>query len=578
MKKTLLLLAVTMMASVGFSQVIFYVEAPSPNEGNYDFSYAQASSGWGVVDLTDPANSVTDTLVLVDDGTVGDSLGCSPLINGVDVNDKIAVLYRGDCQFGLKAFNCQNAGARAVVIINNVAGAPISMGGGTDGPNVTIPVVMITDVDGALLRAEIDAGNTTAFIGNKANFYGNDLGFYPNNVMRSRQFGNVQDLSQDASEFDVEVGAWVFNYGSLDQTGITLTANITRDGNNIYSQTSAPVDIVSGDSAYVSLTTYSETSYTNGYYSLTYDVSSGANEEFAQDNMVVTHFTVSDGGYSYGALDSTTMMPVSTGGSRLGGNPAPTSFTACITFSDPNASRMGAEGITFTAVTNADDSLTDKYIEVKAYEWNDVWTDVNDAAFTDLVEVASGEYTYTSDLQDEAVYAPFVTPFAFTDDQWYLFCVTSYDEPVFIGYDNDIDYELNSKTYKMPMFPVGETMPTQAAFGGGTGEGSFTTQAPAIMVNMIPSLGIGIEENEEVEITAYPNPAKEMLNIPVEGLGNGELKIFDLAGKMVYSQNVNANNGNMISIDMDNLTNGSYIFSIDFESGKKSTFNVVVSK
>ena len=30
-------------------------------------------------------------------------------------------------------------------------------------------------------------------------------------------------------------------------------------------------------------------------------------------------------------------------------------------------------------------------------------------------------------------------------------------------------YKLNSTTYKTPMFPVGEAIPTQPAFGGGSG-------------------------------------------------------------------------------------------------------------
>jgi hypothetical protein len=55
------------------------------------------------------------------DATAADSLACNAVTS--DVNGKIAVLYRGDCQFGVKAKNAQDAGAIAVIIINNVPGA-----------------------------------------------------------------------------------------------------------------------------------------------------------------------------------------------------------------------------------------------------------------------------------------------------------------------------------------------------------------------------------------------------------------------------------------------------------------------
>ena len=70
--------------------------------------------------------------------------GCNPLINGVDVTGKIAVIYRNTCEFGTKALNAQNAGAVGVIIINRDPEV-IEMGGGADGGSVTIPVVMLSD-------------------------------------------------------------------------------------------------------------------------------------------------------------------------------------------------------------------------------------------------------------------------------------------------------------------------------------------------------------------------------------------------------------------------------------------------
>ena len=51
------------------------------------------------------------TAVLVDDGTAADSLGCGVLVNNAAISGNIAVVYRGTCEFGVKALNAQNAGA-----------------------------------------------------------------------------------------------------------------------------------------------------------------------------------------------------------------------------------------------------------------------------------------------------------------------------------------------------------------------------------------------------------------------------------------------------------------------------------
>ena len=128
MKKLLLLVNVTLFSFLGFSQVTFYVDPPSGNSGDYVNTYADVAGGdWGVTDLNDPANAVLGTLALGHD-----SLACETLINPLDIAGKIAVVYRGDCEFGAKAFNAQEAGAIAVVIINHT-GDPVEMGGGVDG-------------------------------------------------------------------------------------------------------------------------------------------------------------------------------------------------------------------------------------------------------------------------------------------------------------------------------------------------------------------------------------------------------------------------------------------------------------
>lgn len=99
-------------------------------------------------------------MVLVDDGTADSELGCDPLVNGASINGNIAVAVRGSCAFSVKAFNAQNAGATALIIINDVTQSPNVLGAGANAANVNIPVLMVSQAAGADLLAALNAGQT----------------------------------------------------------------------------------------------------------------------------------------------------------------------------------------------------------------------------------------------------------------------------------------------------------------------------------------------------------------------------------------------------------------------------------
>jgi hypothetical protein len=65
-----------------------------------------------------------DLMPIVDTSAAGPE--CNPLsaANALAVNNNIALIDRGVCGFTVKVKNAQNAGAKAVVIANNIAGSP----------------------------------------------------------------------------------------------------------------------------------------------------------------------------------------------------------------------------------------------------------------------------------------------------------------------------------------------------------------------------------------------------------------------------------------------------------------------
>ncbi len=79
--------------------------------------------------------------------------GCTALTNAPAIIGRIALVDRGTCRFVIKAKNAQDAGAIALVIVDNVADtSPPALGG--DDPSITIPVISLTKSDGDALRAQ----------------------------------------------------------------------------------------------------------------------------------------------------------------------------------------------------------------------------------------------------------------------------------------------------------------------------------------------------------------------------------------------------------------------------------------
>jgi hypothetical protein len=569
MKKLLLTFGLVGMFSATQAQIIFAVEAPASIAGGYDFNLS--SNGWAFPNMSLASNAVLDTVELALDATAADSLACNAIVS--NVTGKIAILHRGACEFGVKALNAQNAGAVAVIIINNIPGAPVAMGAGASGANVTIPAIMISQADGATLIARIEAGDdVVAFIGSKTGYYPNDLGFYSRHTLKAESSAIPSAMAQNGSEFSVQLGAWVFNYGQNDQTGITLSADVTLGANSLHNPTSSAFSLLAGDSVYITLPTFSQTSYTAGLYNLTYSLNYATTDDYDSDNEVSSDFLISTNTYAVAELDPAG-LPVSASGIRPSTNN--NSFSACVVFRNANADRMAPTGLTFSAstATNSGNTLDGEVISVTAYEWNDVFVDLDDAglAISNLVTKATGEYSYDADDQSQFKFAPFDNSFVMDNDRRYLFCATTFNVNVFLGFDSNINYDLNEDTYLQPLMAIESD---------GTYSLGFTNPTyPAIVVHLTPAAAVGVEENNEVSITPFPNPSSTFVNIPMgEFSGEATLSITDITGKIVSTQKINAIDNNVLQVNISDLSNGVYVFNLNSENGKTSVFNVVVSK
>jgi hypothetical protein len=582
MKKVLLsILALTTVVFAN-AQIVVRGVSPAPIANNFDFTWADPGGGdWASPDWNQANTYTEDTLMIVDDGTAGlnaqgnplSAEGCNPLIN--DLTGKIAVCYRGTCQFGTKALNAQNAGAEGVIIINRDPEA-IGMAGGNDGASVTIPVVMLSSVDGAALVNEMQNGDVVVFMGNKLGLYVNDAGTTKSSCMISKYGSIPKDMGDNGYIFDL--GMQFANFGSADNDFYAVAA-VTGPSGVLYYDSIAPINMLSGDTSFIfpgnatSFAPMTNSVWDLGFHEVVYSIGIiGQTDEDDWDNSIRSDFYVTNDVLSLAREDASSSVVT---------NSYPqnhtSSYQACVRIQDvyPNTS-TGVEGIYFAPYNSGvSESLDGIYLQGEIYEWDDAWQDVSGGWATVTFDVLSavGDFDWdgtASTVNGEVVYQELNAPVILNDNQRYLVCLNSFaNDSIGFGYDNAPDYNANYAIYQQPIGALN--------IDGATWYTGWTS-ADAVSLGLKIAYDVNVVELETIEGIVYPNPAIDNLTISLEkGNGNADLIVYDIAGRLVSSNKVNTKSG-LINVDLTKYENGNYIFNLNFEDGKTSNFNVVIVK
>ena len=198
-----------------------------PLAGDYDG--IPAAFGGEIVDLT-------EDLVLVEDDATGTSDtndACDPITNGGDLTGKIAVIRRGECEFGFKSLAAQNEGAVAVIMVNNVDGDAITMAGGAVGDQVTIPLFMVNNIDGEAIIEELLIASINASINGVT--IGPEIDGDLDNAIIAHEYGHgiSNRLTGGANNTNCLNNAEQMGEGWSDYVGLMLTMEPGDQGSDI---------------------------------------------------------------------------------------------------------------------------------------------------------------------------------------------------------------------------------------------------------------------------------------------------------------------------------------------------------
>lgn len=291
----LFFMALLVVISVGVNgqNILIQVNSPASVAGQIT-TFGVTVGGWSAPLPEDAA--ITSDIVLVNDGSgATSSLGCAASPSSA-YEGRIAFVRRGSCDFSLKAGLAEQAGAVAVIVVNNDPSTPIINMSAAEGVSVGIPVFMISQQVGEAILSALETTEVNMTLELQRP---NDIGIAE---IFSPLWFNSYATPQSLINFDT---AWtfasrIFNISRIDAEEVTYSVTFNYEGEEVMKRTetfslSARTDDLTYTPAFsIPVPTVLDT----GTYSLVYAIESDAFEdENPQNNTVVIEFKITDGDY-----------------------------------------------------------------------------------------------------------------------------------------------------------------------------------------------------------------------------------------------------------------------------------------
>ena len=346
------------------------------------------------------------------------------------------------------------------------------------------------------------------------------------------------------------VGAYVYNYGALDQTNINV--NGTFNGPTNFNTTASAPIVENDSSIYVeSLNAVSfGVGIYNGEITVSSDGDSVGSDNFA-DNTYYRNFEITSDIYS---LDGIGIHPA---GTENIGSIGTASF------------QNNADGLFCATMYRL--KQNDVINNVRVYITNSgTFSSVAGAEVSlyilDSTDMASGSFgnayfisdIYTLTQNDISLgYIDIPVLFRNSDGSWSHLDVTPgnyYAAVELYSSANTFDIAiLDDKTVTQPFWESAIYTPS---------DNTFYSNGNAFAIQLMLGANTSLDETILKNVTVYPNPSNGIINIKSSS-DVLYVNIFDLSGKIVYKNTLNGN----YTIDLSELDKGSYIVELRSSTG-----------
>ncbi len=554
-----------------------------------------------------------------------DSLGCNPIPAG-SMTNKFAMIFRGNCQFSDKALSAQNAGAIGIIIVNNIPGGPVGMAAGTVASSITIPVLMISQDDGAAINSQMWNGETVKVSLTNWGFgFAHDLGFVNNSLSLYSGYSVPKYELNTASQhvpYNAYTGAYVANFGSNAESNVKVKSIIS------FTPTSGSSSVLHTDSVLVSGTfnttdSVMQTIGANGFslpaitntgtLKFDYQLSSSSSDDQPLNNNASFSVNVTDTIYSKCRINTTTGEPLVTIGYKISQTGTTDTWGPFFYIREGGHMAMSSQ---FT-VSNGTSGTTEKDLSggaVNIYAFK--WEDLNADKFINIGElIPVGVAPKTFGITDSnyniftANYHDFNNsskPLYLNSGHWYWFAaevtsdlylgcdgeinyfqrsnaaslattpVQEYWAPQFYGAESDlISSDPNSTLHHFPFFRVTANVMDSIGFSSSKG------LVPSINLRTSVSKSNGVDNvmQSGPEFSFYPNPANDLLNVKVAASSGNKLtaRIMDGLGRIIFKKSFDFSQGEF-SINTQGYQIGNYYLTIQEENGQMIAKKFVITK
>jgi hypothetical protein len=483
--------------------------------------------------------------------------------NGVgDMRGKVAVVRRGDILRDIKVRRCERAGAIAVIIINNDAAMPQTVGGADSGALVQIPSIVVPKAWGSQFSALINAGQLEVVMGELRGQFANNLTLPARALFVPNHFALPRKLIYDTTAFRFRVGGRVINLGRNAQSNVVFKAEVRRvtpTPQVLFSDSVVSPSLAVNDSVDINLGIFKLFTAEGGVlpggakYELVYTTKSrGVADENPVDNTVIYDFYTTESAFSkcklnMDAASPTYLTPVFNQGYTVAaaGRPYSGPFkwgyflrTGFI----PDSINAVVKKITFGATTNnaaVTDSMGGQEIEVEVGKWTDINND-GTMSVSEVNLVGSGVYTFTSNRDRGRFFAADVfnvntgTPGVQLESNSAYVLMASYQGTytVFLNAnDGERNYDRAFRDTTNPDYFIPLT--TGAAYG------SFRLDIqPSLRVDF--DFGVGTKEMAATNTKLHlaPNPSAGHVTCTLDGVLNGiaTVRLRDVTGRVMLEQ------------------------------------------